>query len=274
VSKLWPSESSAESSIASALGARETAVLARERAADRREEAAELRDKVADRREETGRAATRQRANTETHLLEANQNLVVAAVHSQTMVDAAEHATLQMSIKAERDFLTGLPNRALLTDRLAQAIALAIRHGKRLAVLYVDLDNFKDINDSFGHSVGDKLLQSAARRLEHCVRNSDTVSRQGGDEFVVLLTEVESAQDAACVSRKLIKAMAEPHLIAGHELNVTLSIGISLFRDDAGDAEALLTNADAAMYHAKRVGRNCYKCFTPEMSVTAPVRQS
>jgi diguanylate cyclase (GGDEF)-like protein len=274
VSTLWPSEGTPESSIASALGARETAVLARERAADQREEAAELRDKVADRREETGRAATRQRANTETHLLEANQNLVVAAVHSQTMVEAAEHATLQMSFKAERDFLTGLPNRALLTDRLAQAIALAIRHCKRLAVLYVDLDNFKDINDSFGHSVGDQLLQSAARRLEQCIRHSDTVSRQGGDEFVVLLSEVESAEDAACVSRKLIKAMAELHLIAGHELNVTLSIGISLFPDDAGDAEALLTNADTAMYHAKRVGRNCYKCFTPEMSVTSPVPQS
>jgi diguanylate cyclase len=272
VSKPGPSESSVAS--ASALGARETAVLAREQAADRRQEAAELRDKVADRREETGKAATRQRANTETHLLEANQNLVVAAVHSQTMVEAAEHATLQMTFKAERDFLTGLPNRALLTDRLAQAIALAIRHRKRLAVLYVDLDNFKDINDSFGHSVGDQLLQSAARRLEQCIRHSDTVSRQGGDEFVVLLSEVVSAEDAACVSRKLIRAMAEPHLIAGHELRVTLSIGISLFPDDAGDADTLLTNADTAMYQAKSVGRNCYKCFTPGMGVTSPVPQS
>jgi diguanylate cyclase (GGDEF)-like protein len=178
-----------------------------------------------------------------------------------------------MSFKAERDFLTGLPNRALLTDRLAQAIALAIRHRKRLAVLYVDLDNFKDINDSFGHSVGDQLLQSAAKRLEHCIRHSDTVSRQGGDEFVVLLSEVESAQDAARVSEKLIKAMANPHLFGDHELNVTLSIGISLFPDDAGDAETLLTNADTAMYHAKRVGGNSYKRFTPDMNATS-VRQS
>ena len=274
MSKPGPSDSSAASSSASALGAREAAVLAREQAADRREEAAELRDKLADRREETNKAATRPRAHTETHLLEANQNLVVAAVHSQMMVEAAEHATLQMTFKAERDFLTGLPNRAVLSDRLAQAIALAIRHGKRLAVLYVDLDNFKDINDSFGHSVGDLLLQSAARRLEHCIRHSDTVSRQGGDEFVVLLTEVESAEDAGCVSRKLIKAMAEPHLIAGSELSLTLSIGISLFPDDADDAETLLMNADTAMYHAKSVGRNCYKCFTPGMSVTSTVPQS
>jgi diguanylate cyclase (GGDEF)-like protein len=274
VSRLEPNESAAARSTLSSLAERETAVLAREQAADRRQEAADLRDKVANRREETGKAATLRRANTETHLLEANQNLVVAAVHSQTMVEAAEHATLQMSFKAERDFLTGLPNRALLTDRLAQAIAFAIRHGKRLAVLYVDLDNFKDVNDSFGHSVGDQLLQSAAKRLEQCIRHSDTVSRQGGDEFVVLLSEVESAQDAACVSEKLIKAMAEPHLFGGHELKVTLSIGISLFPDDAGDAETLLTNADTAMYHAKRVGRNNYKCFTPEMSVASPVLQS
>jgi diguanylate cyclase (GGDEF)-like protein len=281
-------ESSPPSSSPSALGARETVVLAREDAADRREDAADrredaadrredaadLRDTAADEREATNRAATQHRANKESHLREANEHLVVTAVHAQTMVEAAEHATLQMSFKAERDFLTGLPNRALLTDRLAQSIALAIRHGKRLAVLYVDLDNFKDINDSFGHSVGDQLLQSAAKRLERCIRHSDTVSRQGGDEFIVLLSEVESAQDAACVSEKLIKAMAKPHLFDGHELNVTLSIGISLFPDHAGDAETLLTNADTAMYHAKRVGRNNYKCFTPDMSTTSVERPS
>jgi diguanylate cyclase (GGDEF)-like protein len=257
----------------SAIDARETAVLAREQAADLRQEAAELRDKVADRREEVGRAATQQRAKTETRLLEANQQLVVAAVHSQTMAEVAEHATLQMSFKAERDFLTGLPNRALLADRLAQAIALVQRHRKKLAVLYVDLDNFKHINDSFGHSVGDQLLQSAAKRLEQCIRHSDTVSRQGGDEFIVLLSEVESAQDAACVSRKLISGMCEPHIIGEHRLKVTLSIGISLFPDDAGDAETLLMNADTAMYKAKGVGGNDYKRFTPEMNATSATRE-
>jgi diguanylate cyclase (GGDEF)-like protein len=281
-------ERSPPSSSPSALGARETVVLAREDAADRREDAADrredaadrredaadLRDTAADEREATNRAATQHRANKESHLREANEQLVVTAVHAQTMVEAAEHATLQMSFKAERDFLTGLPNRALLTDRLAQSIALAIRHGKRLAVLYVDLDNFKGINDSFGHSVGDQLLQSAAKRLEHCIRHSDTVSRHGGDEFVVLLSEVESVQDAACVSEKLIKAMAKPHLVGDHPLNVTLSIGISLFPDDAGDAETILTNADIAMYDAKRVGGNNYKRFTPDMNATSVERPS
>jgi diguanylate cyclase (GGDEF)-like protein len=281
VSKLEPKERSPDSSALSALAARETVVLAREDAADRREGAAdrreedlERRDRAADEREATNRAVTRQRANKESHLREANAHLVVTAVHAQTMVEAAEHATLQMSFKAERDFLTGLPNRALLSDRLAQAIALVQRHRKRLAVLYMDLDNFKDINDSFGHSIGDQLLQSAAKRLEQCIRHSDTVSRQGGDEFVVLLSEVESAQDAACVSEKLIKAMAKPHLFDGHELTVTLSIGISLFPDDAGDAEAILTNADIAMYHAKRVGGNSYKRFTPDMNATSVERPS
>ena len=227
---------------------------------------------AADKREEASRAATLQRASIETHLLEANQHLVVAAVESQTLAEVAEHAVLQMSFKAERDFLTGLPNRALLTDRLAQAIALVQRHRKRLAVLYLDLDNFKEINDSFGHSVGDQLLQSAAKRLGQCIRHSDTVSRQGGDEFVVLLSEVESAEDAARVSVKLLAAMAESHLIDSNSLKVTLSIGISLYPDDADDAETVLTNADTAMYHAKKLGGNNYQRFTPEMNTASAAR--
>ena len=263
--KLETDESSATST-PTTLAARETAVLAREQAADLRQEAADLRDKVADQREETVRANRAHRTHTESLLLEANENLVVAAVHSQTMTEVAEHATRQMSFKAERDFLTGLPNRALLTDRLAQSIALAQRHRKRVALMYLDLDNFKDINDSLGHSVGDQLLQSAAKRLEACVRHSDTVSRHGGDEFVVLLAEVEAAQDAALAAEKLIKAMAEPHLIGEHRLSITLSIGISLYPDDGDDVEQVLTNADTAMYHAKRSGRNNYKRFTPDLS--------
>jgi diguanylate cyclase (GGDEF)-like protein len=255
------------------LSAREAAVLAREQAADLREEAADRRDKVADQREELLRDADERRADGETQLLEANEHLVVAAIHSQTMTEVAEHTALQMTFKAERDFLTGLPNRALLADRLAQSIALAQRHGKRVALMYLDLDNFKDINDSLGHSVGDQLLQSTAKRLEGCVRHSDTVSRQGGDEFVVLLSEVVAGQDAVCAAEKLIRAMAEPHFIGAHRLSVTLSIGISLYPDDGADGEAVLTNADTAMYHAKRNGRNSYQRFDPEMNVSSVARQ-
>ena len=263
--QLDATERSRTNSTPTTLAARESAVLAREQAADRREAAADRRDKIAQQLEEDMKANSANRARTETQLLEANENLVVAAVHSQTMTEAAEHATLKMSFKAERDFLTGLPNRALLTDRLAQAIALAQRHRKRVALMYVDLDKFKDINDSLGHSVGDMLLQSAARRLEACVRHSDTISRHGGDEFVVLLSEIEATQDAAHAAEKIVKAMAEPHLIGEHRLTVTLSIGISLYPDDSADAEAVLRNADTAMYHAKRSGRNNYKRFAPEM---------
>jgi diguanylate cyclase (GGDEF)-like protein len=263
----------AASNATTTLAAREAAVHAREEAADLRQEAADLRDEIADQREELMRNAAERREHGETRLLEANEHLVVAAIHSQTMTEVAEHATLQMAFKAERDFLTGLPNRALLADRLAQSITLARRHGKRVALMYLDLDNFKDINDSLGHSVGDQLLQSTAKRLEGCVRHSDTVSRQGGDEFVVLLSEIEAVQDAARAAQKLVKAMAEPHLIGDHRLNVTLSIGISLYPDDGADAEAVLTNADTAMYHVKRNGRNSYRRFDPEMNASPVVRQ-
>ncbi len=259
-------ESSLAAPALATLAARESAVLARERAADRRQEAADLRDEIANQEEEAMRAASESRARTETQLLEANENLVVAAVRSQTMAEAAEHTAIEMSFKAERDFLTGLPNRGLLTDRLAQAIALAQRHRKRVALLYLDLDYFKEINDSLGHSVGDQVLQSAARRLEACVRHSDTVSRHGGDEFVVLLSEIEAAPDAVHSAEKLVHAMAGLHLIGEHRLNVSMSIGISVYPDDGDNVEALLSNADTAMYYAKRDGRNNYKRFTAGMS--------
>ena len=279
---------SAASAAAKPLAEREAAVLAdeeavlsrtetanrREEAADRREEVADRREVVADRREEAARAMAALGARTGKHLREANERLVVATVRAQTMTETAEQATAQMTYMAEHDFLTGLPNRSLLTDRLAQSIALAQRHGNRVALMYLDLDHFKHINDSLGHAVGDQLLQSVAKRLQECIRHSDTVCRQGGDEFVVLLAEVEAVRDAALAAEKLIGAMAEPYLIGGHRLHVTLSIGISLYPDDGKDVEALVRNADTAMYHAKKNGRNNYEVFTPEMNVRAVARRS
>ncbi|MBE0504372.1 MAG: EAL domain-containing protein [Desulfuromonadales bacterium] len=190
------------------------------------------------------------------------------------MTEAAEQTVAIMTHMAEHDFLTGLPNRALLTDRLAQAIALAQRHGKKVALMYLDIDNFKHINDSLGHAIGDLLLQSVAQRLLGCVRLSDTVSRQGGDEFVVMLPEAEDVLDASYTAKKLITAVAKPHLVADHQLHVTLSIGISLYPDDGKDVETVFRNADIAMYQAKKSGRNNYKLFTPEMNVRAVARQS
>jgi diguanylate cyclase (GGDEF)-like protein/PAS domain S-box-containing protein len=189
-------------------------------------------------------------------------------------VSAARAMALQMAHSAQHDFLTGLPNRMLLNDRLTQAIALAPRHDKKVAVLFLDLDGFKHINDSLGHAIGDKLLQSIAKRLVECVRSSDTVSRQGGDEFVVLLSEIEYSEDPAITARRMLEAVAEPHPIDHHDLHVTASIGVSVCPEDGSDAATLIKNADTAMYQAKENGRQSYQFFKPAMSVRAIERQS
>jgi diguanylate cyclase (GGDEF)-like protein len=174
-------------------------------------------------------------------------------------VSAARAMALQIVHSAEHDFLTGLPNRVLLNDRVDQAIAFASRHAKRVAVLFLDLDGFKHINDSLGHPTGDKLLQSIGQRLVDCVRGSDTVSRQGGDEFVVLLTEVGRLEDPAITARRMLRTVAEAHSIDQHDLHVTTSIGVSVYPEDGVDAETLIKNADTAMYQAKENGRQSYQ---------------
>ncbi len=189
-------------------------------------------------------------------------------------VSAARAMTLQIAHAAEHDFLTGLPNRMLLNERIGQAIALSSRHMRKSAVLFLDLDGFIHINDSLGHPVGDKLLQSIAKRLVDCVRGSDTVSRQGGDEFVVLLSEVEQSDYAAVTARRMLQAVAEAHSIDLHDLHVTTSIGVSVYPDDGLDAETLIKNADTAMYQAKENGRQGYQFFKPAMNVRAVERQS
>ena len=189
-------------------------------------------------------------------------------------VSAARSMALEMTHLAQHDFLTGLPNRMFLNDRVTQAIALAPRHMKKVAVLFLDLDGFKHINDSLGHPIGDRLLQSVAKRLVDCVRGTDTVSRQGGDEFVVLLSEMEESEDAAIGARRMLQAVAEAHSVDHHDLHVTTSIGVSVFPDDGLDAETLIKNADTAMYQAKENGRQSYQFFKPSMNVRAVERQS
>jgi diguanylate cyclase (GGDEF)-like protein/PAS domain S-box-containing protein len=189
-------------------------------------------------------------------------------------VSAARAMALQMAHSAQHDFLTGLPNRMLVEDRIAQSTILAGRHLAKLAVLFLDLDGFKHINDSLGHAIGDKLLKSVAGRLVDCVRASDTVSRQGGDEFVVLLSEVAQADDAAISARRILMMLTAPHSIDGRDLHVTASIGVSVYPDDGLDAETLIKNADTAMYQAKENGRQGYQFFKPTMNVRAVERQS
>jgi diguanylate cyclase (GGDEF)-like protein len=162
----------------------------------------------------------------------------------------------------------------LLNDRITQSIALARRQNKPTAVIFLDLDRFKYINDSLGHAIGDQLLQSISKRLQASVRASDTVSRLGGDEFVILLSEITHPEDAATSARKILLSLNAPHSIAGQDLHIDGSIGISVYPEDGEDAETLIKNADTAMYHAKESGRNNFQFFKAEMNLKAVERQS
>ncbi len=178
-----------------------------------------------------------------------------------------EHALyIESSRLARQDPLTGLPNRTLLHDRLSAAIASADRHEDKLGVLFIDLDRFKHVNDSLGHGAGDCLLQSVADRLRASVRRSDTVSRQGGDEFVILLCEVRHREDFAKTASKIMEAINAPHEIAGHQVHVTASIGLAMYPNDGEDPETLIRHADLAMYHAKDHGRDRFDFFTQQMN--------
>jgi diguanylate cyclase (GGDEF)-like protein len=161
----------------------------------------------------------------------------------------------------------------LFNDRLVQAIAIAVRQSKQLAVMFIDLDQFKKINDSLGHEVGDKLLRSVAKRLVACVRRADTVSRLGGDEFVILLSQVEHEKDAAFSARKILRALAAPHIIDNKSLDINASIGVSTYPGDGPDAQTLMNKADTAMYEAKQQGRNNYQFFRRDMDVRVEERK-
>lgn len=187
-------------------------------------------------------------------LVEANEQLVLAALHAEAIAETAVSNLDELARASQRDALTDTPNRALMLDRMVNAIALARRHSSRIAVLFIDLDRFKQINDSLGHAVGDEVLQRVARRLEDVVRDSDTVSRHGGDEFLVLLTEVSQPSDARLIAEKMIWTLAAPYSVGNHELSLSPSIGIAIFPEDGEHATTLISQADAAMYRAKRRG--------------------
>jgi diguanylate cyclase (GGDEF)-like protein/PAS domain S-box-containing protein len=199
---------------------------------------------------------------------------VLGAVIVFRDVIVSRERRLQMLHLAEHDALTDLPNRLLLNDRLARAIALARRYGRRLAVLFLDCDRFKHINDTLGHAVGDQVLRSVARRLATCVRESDTVCRHGGDEFLILLSEVDQPEDAGLIADKIVTSIAEPHYVAGHELSISGSVGIALYPEDGQDAQSLIMRADTAMYHAKNDGRNRFDFYRSDMDAPAVKRSS
>ncbi len=194
--------------------------------------------------------------------LHGNAAGAVAVFHD---VGTAWAKTVELSHLAQHDFLTDLPNRLLLKDRINQAIAFATRYNKQLSVMFVDLDHFKKINDTFGHVAGDKLLQSVAARIVACVRRSDTVSRQGGDEFVVLLSQVGHAEDTVFIARKILSSLAAPYSIDQKHMYIKASIGVSTYPGDGQDAETLIHRADTAMYDAKKLGRNNCQFFRSDM---------
>jgi diguanylate cyclase (GGDEF)-like protein/PAS domain S-box-containing protein len=200
--------------------------------------------------------------------------LVTGAVIVFHDVTLSRAMTQEMSHLAQYDILTDLPNRLLLKDRISQAIVAARRNDTKVAVLYLDLDGFKNINDSQGHAAGDNVLQAVAKLLLRCVRSSDTVSRQGGDEFVVLLSEIKHPSDAGITARKILTAITASHRFDKHDLQLTASIGLSTYPEDGQDAEILLKNADTAMYEGKRRGPNNYQFFNQDMNDRTIERQT
>jgi diguanylate cyclase (GGDEF)-like protein/PAS domain S-box-containing protein len=186
---------------------------------------------------------------------------VVGAVIVFRDVGESQSLARKLTLASQHDALTELPNRLLLNDRLTQAITMAQRHRNKVAVLFVDVDNFKSINDSLGHAIGDAVLQAIAKRLRETVRETDTVSRQGGDEFLILLPEADRANHAVLVAERLLSALATPHKLGDRELVVAASIGISLYPDHGRDAEGVVQSADIAMYNAKKSGGNNYRVF-------------
>ncbi|MDY7540688.1 EAL domain-containing protein [Undibacterium sp. RTI2.1] len=276
----------------------EAIVLSREKLASARENTAHLREDAAQQREGTVQAREDvanirevgailrenkiliesinpfETDNQLTVLQQANAHLVIASIESQKLVEKIENTKAKLNHLAHHDALTDLPNRMLLQDRLTQAIELAHRQGKQLAVMFIDLDHFKYINDSLGHATGDGLLKSVAKRLLDCVRQSDTISRQGGDEFIVLLPSIEHAEYAALSAKKILMSLELPHLVEQNEIFIGASIGIGIYPDDGDDTRTLLKNADIAMYHAKQYGRNNFKFFEQGMNDRAIERQS
>ena len=206
------------------------------------------------------------RLQLEERVAQRTRELEIANEQLELSKEQAESVASRMEYHAHHDSLTGLPNRILLNDRITNELAHARRQQTNAALLFLDLDRFKIINDSLGHAVGDQLLRVIARRLNNCVRDEDTVARLGGDEFMVLLPRIGGSADAGRIAKKIIECLVDPISCNGHELHITTSIGISIYPYDGADAETLIKHADISMYRAKELGRNKAVYYTAEMN--------
>lgn len=216
-------------------------------------------------------ALIRARDELEQRVQERTSELAMANARLQAEIQERKLAEQQIRYLANHDALSGLPNRRLLEDRLEQALEMARRNVHQVAIQFIDLDRFKPVNDRYGHRVGDLLLQAVAVRLRALLRAVDTVSRVGGDEFVVVLPEMHSATAACETAQRILSALAKPYVIDGLEMNVTPSIGISMYPSDGNDPETLLTAADSAMYYAKELGRGNFQLYRPSMKASGGV---
>ena len=201
-----------------------------------------------------------------------DKQLVEIAANLAGIAVERKQSEQNLNYLAHYDSLTQLPNRVLFLDRLTQALASARRNNRLVALMFLDLDRFKNVNDSLGHDSGDQLLLEVATRLSACIRNEDTVSRLGGDEFTIILSDISNAGDATLIAQKLLDALTEPFILKGHEIFVSASIGITIFPDDSTDSDSLLKNADMAMYDAKQRGRDNYQFFASYMNASAMER--
>lgn len=227
-----------------------TLALLQERAAALSAELVTLQEKL---------AALQRTFGAPPQLLEANEHLVLAALRAELLAETAVNTLGDVTRSSQRDALTGTPNRALMFDRIGEAIGMAQRRGTRSAVVFCDLDHLKYINDTSGHAVGDAALQLAARRLESAVRDSDSVGRHGGDEFVVLLADVAQRSDVAQIAMKMLSALSAPSGLGDRDLPLSASLGIAIFPEDGEDPVTLIARADAAMYRSKKRGRGGFE---------------
>ena len=226
--------------------------------AELQEDARQARAELAALRREVLEAEKRVGGLQSAVLVKTNEQLLLTTLKAQTDADHCRSALMQASLSTERDELTNLPQRSLMLDRFGQAIAAARRHQGRLALLCVHISNFKQINDTLGHAVGDQVLQSVAKDLSRLLRDADTVSRHGSDEFLLLLTEVHDASDAVLVASKVFETLDRPSRVGEHVLRLSANIGISIYPDDGDNAATLIDRADAAMYRAKGQELHCF----------------